>query len=72
MRYAHWRQTGLKSGGAEWEFETYLVKIRDLFSNTRLRDQKKQQVQLNPLNPLVWRLCLLVLPNVDDFQVQQI
>ena len=25
--YVHWRQTGLKSGGAEWEFETYLVKF---------------------------------------------
>ena len=23
----HWCQTGLKSGGAEWEFETYLVKF---------------------------------------------
>ena len=23
----HWRQTGLKNGGAEWEFETYLVKF---------------------------------------------
>ena len=28
-QHSHWRQTGLKSGGAEWEFETYLVKIRD-------------------------------------------
>ena len=36
----HWRQTSLKSGGAEWEFETYLVKFRDLFSTTRLRDQE--------------------------------
>ena len=36
----HWRQTSMKSGGAEWEFETYLVKSRDLFSTTRLRDQK--------------------------------
>ena len=27
MLYVHWRQTGLKSGGAEWEFETYLVKF---------------------------------------------
>ena len=38
----HWRQTGLKRGGAE--FETYLVlrdyetKIRDLFSTTRLKN----------------------------------
>ena len=23
----HWRQTGLKRGGAEWEFETYLFKF---------------------------------------------
>ena len=43
FNYFHWRQTGLKSGGAEWEFETYLVKIRDLFSNTRLRDQKNSR-----------------------------
>ena len=41
--HMHWRQTGLKSGGAEWEFETYLVKIRDLFSNTRLQDQKNSR-----------------------------
>ena len=26
MNY-HWRQTGLKRGGAEWEFETYLLKF---------------------------------------------
>ena len=25
--YVHWRQMGRKSGGAEWEFETYLVKF---------------------------------------------
>ena len=25
--YDHWRQTGLKSGGAKWEFETYSVKF---------------------------------------------
>ena len=36
-------------------------KIRDLFGNTK---PKKQQVQLNPLNPLVWRLCTYTLaPN---------
>ena len=27
VHYCHWRQTGRKSGGAEWEFETYLVKF---------------------------------------------
>ena len=25
--HCHWRQTGRKSGGAEGEFETYLVKF---------------------------------------------
>ena len=28
VRNIHWRQTGMKSGGAEGEFETYLVKFR--------------------------------------------
>ena len=27
MQHLHWHQTGLKRGGAEWEFETYLVKL---------------------------------------------
>ena len=48
----------LKSGGAEWEFETYLVKFRDLFSTTR---PKKQWVHLHPLHLLVWRLCLYIM-----------
>ena len=34
----HWRQTGRESGGAEWEFETYLVKFE---TYSVLRDQKK-------------------------------
>ena len=25
--HIHWRQMGLKKGGAEWEFETYLLKF---------------------------------------------
>ena len=31
---SHWRQTGLKSGGAE--FETYLVKFETYLVNSRL------------------------------------
>ena len=36
----HWRQTGLKSGGAEWEFETYLVKF-ETYSLIRDYETKK-------------------------------
>ena len=32
--YRHWRQTGLKSGGAE--FETYLVNLETYLVNSRL------------------------------------
>ena len=47
LLHIHWRQTGLKRGGAEFEtylvkFETYLVNSR-LISNTRLRDQKNSR-----------------------------
>ena len=34
----HWRQTGRKSGGAEWEFETYSV----------LQDQKTMSAPAAP------------------------
>ena len=34
IHYRHWRQTGLKSGGAE--FETYLVKFETYLVNSRL------------------------------------
>ena len=40
MLYVHWRQTGLKSGGAEWEFETYLVKF-ETYSVIRDYETKK-------------------------------
>ena len=36
----HWRQTGRKSGGAEWEFETYLVKF-ETYSVLRDYETKK-------------------------------
>ena len=38
--YIHWRQTGLKSGGAEWKFETYLVKF-ETYSVLRDYETKK-------------------------------
>ena len=41
---------------AEWEFETYLVKF-ETYSVKQDYETKKQRVHLNPLNPLVWRLC---------------
>ena len=40
IRYFHWRQTSLKSGGAEWEFETYLVKF-ETYSVLRDYETKK-------------------------------
>ena len=36
----HWFQTGRKSGGAEWEFETYLVKF-ETYSVLRDYETKK-------------------------------
>ena len=39
----HGRQTGLKSGGAEWNFDNYLVKLFSKISETKwLRDYKTQ------------------------------
>ena len=41
--YYHWHQIGLKSGGAGMRIRDLFSKIRDLFSNTRLRDQKNSR-----------------------------
>ena len=38
--HKHWRQTGRKSGGAEWDFETYLVKF-ETYSVLRDYETKK-------------------------------
>ena len=38
--YNHWRQTSRKSGGAEWEFKTYLVKF-ETYSVLRDYETKK-------------------------------
>ena len=53
----HWRQTGLKSGGAEWEFETYLVKFEtylvkfETYSVIRDYETKKTAGAAEPPEP---------------------
>ena len=46
----HWRQTGMKSGGAEWEFETYLVKF-ETYSVIRDYETKKIAGAAEPPEP---------------------
>ena len=46
----HWRQTGLKCGGAEWEFETYLVKF-ETYSVIRDYETKKTAGAAEPPEP---------------------
>ena len=46
----HWRQTGLKSGGAECEFETYLVKF-ETYSVIRDYETKKTAGAAEPPEP---------------------
>ena len=38
--HTHWYQTGLKSGSAEWQFETYLVKFETYSVIRDYEDQK--------------------------------
>ena len=50
ITHMHWRQTGLKSGGAEWEFETYLVKF-ETYSVLRDYETKKTTGAAAPAAP---------------------
>ena len=49
-KHNHWRQTGRKSGGAEWEFETYLVKF-ETYSVLRDYETKKTTGAAAPAAP---------------------
>ena len=48
--YFQWRQTALKSGGAEWKFETYLVKF-ETYSVIRDYETKKTAGAPEPPEP---------------------
>ena len=67
--YLHWRQTGLKSGGAEWEFETYLVKFDtylvkfETYSVIRDYETKKtagapEPPSLAPMYMYIYYMCI--------------
>ena len=52
----HWRQTGLKSGGAEWEFKTYLVKF-ETYSVIRDYETKKTAGAAEPPSLAPMKIC---------------
>ena len=53
---------GPEKRGCRMRIRDLFIKIRDLFSTTRL---KKQRVHLHPLHPLVWRLCVYFMGCLD-------
>ena len=69
LSHRHWRQTGRKSGGAEWEFETYLVKF-ETYSVLRDYETKKTTGAPAPAAPasLAPMIICTLKPQYSEFR----